>query len=244
MSKTKTRRRPWRVAVPAMGLLWISALDGQVAAQTVVEPSPGTMMRVQAPIPPPDVRITVPSVILAAPASDVAIGIRIEPKGTVPPDSFVRVRGLPPTAALSEGHTISPGAWAVPIAVLERLRLIVPQGSAGKREISVSLVTTDGTVLSEAKAALVVAAAGLITPDAKPPETAAAVPVPPPEPPKALPPPPPVEVVRPTPPPPQPPPVVAAPPPPPKPAPQQAAVPQKPAAPPPAAAPKPPPSHP
>lgn len=246
MSKTETARQPWRLAVPAIAVLCVCATHGQGAAQTVVEPSPGTMMRVQAPIPPPDVRITVPSVILAAPASDVAIGIRIEPKGTVPPDSFVRVRGLPPTAALSEGHTISPGAWAVPIAALERLRLIVPQGSAGKREITVALVTTDGTVLSEAKSALVVAAAGLITPDAKPPETAAAVPAPPPELPKPVAPPPPVEAVRPAPPPPAPPPPAVAAPPPPKaapaekPAPPQAAVPQKQAAPPPVAAPKPP----
>jgi len=30
----------------------------------------------------------------------------------VPRNSFVRVRGLPPTAALTEGYSIAPGSWS------------------------------------------------------------------------------------------------------------------------------------
>lgn len=190
----------WRMLIAVLALL--TGPSTATMAQTVSDQTPGPMMRIQAPLPPSDVRITVPSVILAAPASDVALGIRVEPRGGTPPQSLVRIRGLPPTAALSDGYAISPGSWAVPIAALDRLRLIVPQGTAGKQEITVSLVTSEGVVLSEVKSALVIAAAGLITPEAKRPDPAATAPAPPAPVAKPPPAPAPVETARPAPPPP------------------------------------------
>ena len=77
----------------------------------------------------------------------------------LPQGSFVRMRGLPPTVALSEGHSIAPGSWAVPLAALPNLKITLPAGLTGRSEISVTLVGIDGTVLAEAKSMLVVAAA-------------------------------------------------------------------------------------
>lgn len=133
-------------------------------------------MRVQAPMPPKEAQLAVPAVVLAAPASEAPLGIRLQPGATPPATSFVRIRGLPPTAALTEGHSISPGSWAIPLAALDSLKVIVPAGLAGKREIIVALVTGDGQVVHETKVALVIAAAGLIAPDARTGEPAAAPP--------------------------------------------------------------------
>ena len=77
----------------------------------------------------------------------------------MPRNSFLRVRGLPPMAALSEGHSIAPGTWAVSLAALPDLRIMLPAGAAGRSEIVITLVAVDGSVLAEAKATLAIAAA-------------------------------------------------------------------------------------
>lgn len=105
--------------------------------------------------------ISVPATIPAVSASQAPLGIRVGPLGAVPKGSFVRIRGLPPTVALSDGHSIAPGAWAVPIAALPNLRITLPAGLAGKSEVSVTLVGTDGSVLAKATSTLVVAAASV-----------------------------------------------------------------------------------
>src|SRR6185436_10521091 len=74
-------------------------------------------------------------------------------------NSFLRVRGLPPMVALSEGHSIAPGTWAVSLAALPDLRIMLPAGAAGRSEIVITLVAVDGSVLAEAKATLAIAAA-------------------------------------------------------------------------------------
>src|SRR6185312_1505990 len=77
----------------------------------------------------------------------------------IPKNSFVRIRGLPPAVALSEGHSIAPGSWAVPLAALPSLTIILPVGQQGPSEVAISLVSIEGTVLAEAKTTLVVAVA-------------------------------------------------------------------------------------
>lgn len=78
--------------------------------------------------------------------------------GRVPRNSFVRVRGLPPSAALSGGHSIAPGAWAVPLNALPILKITLPATVAGEAEVMVTLVGQDGSVLAEARSTLVIAA--------------------------------------------------------------------------------------
>jgi hypothetical protein len=100
--------------------------------------------------------VNVASVIQAQSAATTALPIQISPVSLIPRQAFLRIRGLPPTVALSEGHSIAVGAWAVPLAALPRLRMDVPTGSEGKSEITILLVSVDGTVLGEAKSTLVV----------------------------------------------------------------------------------------
>jgi len=102
--------------------------------------------------------ITVTAVVPAEPATQAPLVIRIGPSDAVPKGSFIRIRGLPPTVALSDGHSIAPGSWAVPIAALPGLKITLPAGAAGKSEISITLVGSDGSILAEAKSVLVVAA--------------------------------------------------------------------------------------
>jgi hypothetical protein len=105
--------------------------------------------------------ITVPTVIHIKSAAPTSLPIQVGPTEAVPLGCFVKLRGLPATAALSDGHTIAPGAWAIPVAALPDLKILVPAGTKGQAEVIVSLLSQDGTVLAEARASLVVALASL-----------------------------------------------------------------------------------
>lgn len=126
------------------------------------------VMHVQAPGPPV---LNVSKVILAEPAGETALPIQVGPPEAIARNSFIRIRGLPSAAALTQGHSIAPGSWAIPIIALGNLKITLPVGLAGKSDVTVALVTVDGTVMAEAKTALVIAAASLIAPDESPPET-------------------------------------------------------------------------
>ena len=93
------------------------------------------------------------------PASNTRLAIQVEPRAAIATQSFVRIRGLPPTVALTEGHVIAPGVWAVPLAALPNLAIVLPAGLEGQSDIAISLVSVDGTILAEARTVLVVAAA-------------------------------------------------------------------------------------
>ena len=103
--------------------------------------------------------ITVAALLSVEPAAEAAFPIQVAPRDAIPPGCFIRLRGLPTTAAVSEGHSIAPGAWAVPVAALPRLKVLLPRDAAGQSEVSITLVSADGSVLAEAKSTLVVAAA-------------------------------------------------------------------------------------
>jgi hypothetical protein len=103
--------------------------------------------------------ITVTAVIAAEPTAETLLRIRISPADAVPRQSFLRIHGLPRTVSLSEGYSIAPGAWAIPLAALSRLRLSAPAGSEGRSEVTILLVSSDGIVLSEAKTTLLIAPA-------------------------------------------------------------------------------------
>jgi hypothetical protein len=103
-----------------------------------------------------------PAIMVAAslriePATRVPLPIQIAPLDAVPRGGFVRLRGLPGTAALSDGHSIAPGAWAIPVAALPELTILVPENATAESEISITLVSADGSVLAEARSTLIVA---------------------------------------------------------------------------------------
>lgn len=98
--------------------------------------------------------ITVASVVQATPASTVRLPIQVGPPDALAKNAFVRVRGLPPAAALSEGHAIAPGAWAVPLVALPTLTIVLPAGVQGRADVHISVVSVDGNVLAETSIAL------------------------------------------------------------------------------------------
>jgi hypothetical protein len=104
------------------------------------------------------ITIKVPPSVAGEPASQFAFPILIEPADAIPRNSFVRLRGLPSMAALSEGHVIGAGSWAVPIHALRDLKISLPTGSAGRSDIAILLVAVDGTVLVETTTTLTVSA--------------------------------------------------------------------------------------
>lgn len=116
--------------------------------------------------------INIAGVIHVEPAAETAFPIPIGPIEAVPRQAFVRIRGLPRTVSLSEGHEISPGAWAIPLSALSALKISSPLGSDGKAEITVSLLTLDGQVLSEVTSTLLITPAALLS--AGPPRQRAA----------------------------------------------------------------------
>ena len=87
---------------------------------------------------------------------DTALSIRVGPPDSVPRNSFVRLRGMPAMVALSEGHSISAGEWAVSLRDLPNLAIMLPAIAAGQYEIVITLVAIDGTPLAERKFTLAV----------------------------------------------------------------------------------------
>lgn len=147
-------RRYWR---PRLGAVAAAALLASAPlALSTVEPAQAQQQQ--------RIILNLSPVMLAEPASKSPFPIQVGPQELLLKNSFVRIRGLPPAAALSEGHAISPGAWAVPLAGLLSLGLVLPVGLQGRWDVTVALVTIEGTVLTEAKTVLVVGPAQLIAP--------------------------------------------------------------------------------
>lgn len=83
--------------------------------------------------------------------------IQVGPVEALPRQSYLRIRGLPPGALLSEGHSIGSGTWAVPLTALPRLKLKAPIVDAGRYEVRVVLHAIDGSQLAESAMWLVLA---------------------------------------------------------------------------------------
>jgi Cu/Zn superoxide dismutase len=103
--------------------------------------------------------ITVPPVTHAQPAAVTKLSIQVGSQETLPKDSFIRIRGLPPVVAVSNGYAIAPGAWFVPLIAVPNLTIVVPVGVAEKSDVLIGLLRDDGSVLAEARTELVIAPA-------------------------------------------------------------------------------------
>ena len=112
--------------------------------------------------------VSIAATVTAEAATQAPFPVRIGPPASIPRDSFVKVRGLPPMAALSEGHSIAPGSWAIALNALPNLKILLPAGVTGSADIVVSLVGLDGSVQAEARSTLVVRVAGASAPRANP----------------------------------------------------------------------------
>lgn len=98
--------------------------------------------------------LSVPPAISAPASSSVALPLAVNSPRDLPPNSFLRIRGLPPAVSLTEGFAIAPGAWAVPLAALSTLRMVIPVGVGGAFQVTVSLVAVDGAPLAEGRMVL------------------------------------------------------------------------------------------
>lgn len=119
--------------------------------------------------------IEIGTVVLGEPGAETRLTIGITPMAALPANSFLRIKGLPASVQLTDGHQIAAGAWAIPIDGLAKLRIKVQPGTQGKSELSLSLFSIEGRILAEARTALVIAPAGLIAsaPEATPPKLVA-----------------------------------------------------------------------
>jgi hypothetical protein len=152
-------RRAFTVAALAAGALLVSGIN---------DSGPGQSARAQQLPPQGQYFLNVAPVTLAEPASRSPFPIQVGPIESLVRNSFVRIRGLPTAATLTEGHSISPGAWAVPLAGLATLGIVLPVGlQQGRWDVVVALVTIEGTVLTDTKTALVVGPVQLIAPQPK-----------------------------------------------------------------------------
>ncbi len=143
MSKLRERHERQRRAAPATALL--------VAALMLFPLQPATA-QTQA----PTLTISTPQAITLDSPSQTPLAISVAPAASIPRNAFLRLRGLPPTAALSEGYAIGPGSWAVALTALPALKLIVPAAAEGRADLTVALVSVEGTVLAEARTSLVI----------------------------------------------------------------------------------------
>jgi hypothetical protein len=162
MNRGTSTQHQWRPALRATAL-WVVALSSLIAicglapvwSQSNARPT-----------------VTVAAAITGEPATQVALRIRVGPSAAVPPHSFLRIRGLPAMIALSEGHSIAPGTWAVALTALPNLKLFLPEGTDGRSEIVITLVALDGAVLAETKSSLIITTAQR---DTATPPTAASI---------------------------------------------------------------------
>jgi len=136
-------------ALSNLGRRLIASLPGLLLAAAIALPPlfASGPVRAQSGVRP---RITVAANISGEAPGQSALAIVVAPLQALPPGSFIRLRGLPPTVALSEGHSIAPGAWAVALRLLANLKVLLPAGLSGRTEIAITLVTPEGIVLAAA----------------------------------------------------------------------------------------------
>lgn len=124
------------------------------------------------------------SLFVAEPGTTADLEVRVGPLEALPKNAYIRIRGLPVAATVSDSFVVTPGVWSVPLAALGTLRVTLPKGVSGRSELTISVHDVDGKVLAEVRSALVVAQVNLRTslapepkPEAKPePKTEAAPP--------------------------------------------------------------------
>jgi hypothetical protein len=170
----------WRLLLVAALLMTTGGVQQAVAADAGLLMGPAAVLLLRSPRsslielaqsrPQTQPVINVATMVLAEPASDTPFPIQVGPPDAIPKNSFLRVRGLPASVALSEGHSIAPGSWAVPFVGLPTLRISVPVGLSGKSEITVALVTVDGAVLADVRTTLLIASPSLVAPGQSEPQ--------------------------------------------------------------------------
>jgi hypothetical protein len=132
-------KRLLRLAPAALAALTMISVVDAANSQSVERPS-----------------ITLPATIRAKAQSQVPLPIGLAPASSIPRNTFIKIRGLPPSVALSEGHSLGPGAWTVPLRALPGLKIVIPTTMVERTEFVVTLIAVDGAELDEKRSTLVV----------------------------------------------------------------------------------------
>ncbi len=94
--------------------------------------------------------------VVVLPGTETPFPIQVGPAEWIPARGWIRIAGLPVLATLSEGYVTQPGVWKVPVAGLPTLRLRSPPIDGVTTEVTITLLSADGAVVSEARTALAV----------------------------------------------------------------------------------------
>lgn len=101
-------------------------------------------------------QISIAPIILVEPTVETPLPIEVGPPAALPKNAFLRIRGLPPQTTFSDGHFVSAGTWALPLASLADLKVTVPLAATGRAELQLALLAIDGAVMAEARTTLAI----------------------------------------------------------------------------------------
>jgi TPR repeat protein len=140
MSAIKGPRQAALSLVIGLSVLTASSWSGDAAAQARAEAF----------------SLAVPPAFQVAPGGDAPLAIQISPAASVPRKAILLIRGLPSTSTLSDGRLFESGVWGVPASGNVELTVTTTPGAKGRNDLSIALVTLEGTVLAEARSSLVI----------------------------------------------------------------------------------------
>ena len=100
--------------------------------------------------------IDAPSIFEFEAAKTSPMSILIKPEKAAPLRAMLLIRGLPGTVALTAGRQFASGVWSVKLADLPNLKIVAPS-SVETSNITLSLVTLEGSILAEKSAILSIA---------------------------------------------------------------------------------------
>ncbi|MEJ2227382.1 MAG: hypothetical protein P8Y67_03915 [Alphaproteobacteria bacterium] len=133
----------WALIVAAATMLGVSGEWGDTSkAKAQSRPAP--------------LYINMPATFQIPPNKNVPLPIQISPQSSLPKQSMVLIRGLPPSIALTAGRAFESGVWGVKPSDLPKLRINSLGGTGLTSRLSISIVTLDGTVLAQSSLDLVV----------------------------------------------------------------------------------------
>jgi hypothetical protein len=157
----KSTRHTWGMAplqlAASLAMAYVTLAADTAAAQSASVPS-SKVAEV--------LNIEAPALIISEPGSGTRVSIKLFPATALPPNSYLRIKGLPASVYPSDGHQVAVGSWAVPLDGLDQLRFKFQGGPQSRNEVALTIMSIDGQVLADARTVLAVAPTGLISPDA------------------------------------------------------------------------------
>ncbi|HXG78026.1 MAG TPA: SH3 domain-containing protein [Methyloceanibacter sp.] len=113
----------------------------------------------------PEIALSAPTRLEAAPGAAVPFDIAIDSADALPARSVIAVRALPRGATFSQGRPYAETEWNLRPDEIGDLVLKLPESASGSADLRIELMAADGTVLANATTTLAVAPdanAGLI----------------------------------------------------------------------------------